>query len=113
MTHYEILGVKPDATPAQIQDGWRAAAKRFHPDTQKGASAKQKHDAAQSFLSAARARDVLLDPQRRAAYDAEQMGAHPSSVLDQFTEARGRAPTPRERTGLAWLTAAARLLKGR
>jgi DnaJ-class molecular chaperone len=60
--HYKTLGVAQSATPKQITDAFRAAARTQHSD--RGA----KGDAGMQALTAAR--DVLLDPRRRAAYDA-------------------------------------------
>ncbi|MET3961279.1 Mce-associated membrane protein [Marmoricola sp. OAE513] len=68
---YEILGVAPDATPAEIKAAWRDATDKFEPGT----------NAAQ-FRMFNEAADVLLDPQRRNAYDAEQAGEERSGTAD-------------------------------
>jgi len=57
---YEILGVGRDASPAEIKAAWRAATDKFEP----GSGTSQ-------FRLFNEAADVLLDPQRRVAYDAE------------------------------------------
>jgi Mce-associated membrane protein len=59
-TWYEILGVAPDATPEQIKAAWREATDKFEP----GSGATQ-------FRLFNEAADVLLDPAKRADYDAE------------------------------------------
>ena len=61
-TLYDVLGVSPDADPHEIKTAWRDAAERFGPGT--GASSAQFH----LFNEAA---EVLLDPLRRKAYDAQ------------------------------------------
>lgn len=61
-TLYDVLGVSPDADPDEIKTAWRDAAERFEPGT--GASSAQFH----LFNQAA---EVLLDPARRSAYDAQ------------------------------------------
>jgi DnaJ-class molecular chaperone len=67
--HYAILGVAPDAGPAQITHAYRTLLRRHHPDTRAHASdsAGEDHDAAlQRILTAY---EVLHDPHQRAAYD--------------------------------------------
>jgi Mce-associated membrane protein len=63
-TWYDILGVERDATPAQIKTAWRTATDKFEP----GSGTSQ-------FRLFNEAADVLLDPERRTAYDAELAGA--------------------------------------
>jgi Mce-associated membrane protein len=62
-TWYDILGVDPSATPAEIKAAWRDATDKFEPGT--GAS---------QFRLFNEAADVLLDPAKRAAYDAGLAG---------------------------------------
>jgi Mce-associated membrane protein len=62
-TWYDILGVDRDATPDQIKAAWRAATDKFEP----GSGTSQ-------FRLFNEAADVLLDPARREAYDAELGG---------------------------------------
>jgi hypothetical protein len=65
-THYETLGVRADATTAEIRDAYRALARRHHPDrgpVDTGAMA--------AINEAYR---VLGDPARRAVYDAALRG---------------------------------------
>ncbi len=59
-TLYDILGVRPDASPDEIKRAWREAADRFEPGA--GSSAAQ-------FRLFNEAAEVLLDPQRRREYD--------------------------------------------
>jgi Mce-associated membrane protein len=59
-TWYDILGVDRDATPDQVKAAWRAATDKFEP----GSGTSQ-------FRLFNEAADVLLDPERRKAYDAE------------------------------------------
>ena len=59
-TWYDILGVSPQATPEQVKAAWRDATDKFEPGT--GAS---------QFRLFNEAADVLLHPEKRAAYDAE------------------------------------------
>lgn len=60
MTHYNSLGVEPDATPEQIKQAYRDKAKNHHPD--KGGDPVE-------FAPIAHAYEVLKDPVRRQLYD--------------------------------------------
>lgn len=64
-THYEVLGISPQANNALIQRAYRRAIRAAHPD-------RHPHDpdrATQMAQSVNLARDVLLDPSKRWAYD--------------------------------------------
>jgi curved DNA-binding protein CbpA len=62
VTHYELLGVAPDATTADIRAAYRHRARALHPDRRRGT------DRAMSAVN--EAWHTLSDPQRRASYDA-------------------------------------------
>ncbi|KAH9487098.1 DnaJ-like protein 1, mitochondrial [Psilocybe cubensis] len=64
---YEVLGVKPDATPAEIKKTYFALARKYHPDTNKDKGARDK------FVEIQDAYDILKDEKKREAYD--QYGA--------------------------------------
>ncbi|EGE68687.1 DnaJ domain protein [Cutibacterium acnes HL096PA3] len=61
-TLYEVLGVCPDTTDDQIKTAWRRAAKVTHPDA---------GGTSEAFAAARHAWEVLSDPARRTAYDAD------------------------------------------
>ena len=63
MKHYETLGVKKDATAAEIKAAYRRLARKYHPDVCKEAGATDKIAAINV------AYDILSDPERRARYD--------------------------------------------
>ncbi len=64
--HYELLGIKYTATPAEVTRAYRAAMKRFHPDR-----VGPEHRQAAEHLSKEinRAYATLSNPTRRVAYD--------------------------------------------
>jgi molecular chaperone DnaJ len=64
---YKVLGVGKSASASEIKKAYYALAKKYHPDTNKDAGAKEKFTDAQS------AYELLNDPQKKAAYD--QFGA--------------------------------------
>ena len=57
-TWYDVLDVSPDASADEIRAAWRAAIADLDPTDRRFAALNQ-------------AAEVLLDPERRAAYDAE------------------------------------------
>jgi curved DNA-binding protein CbpA len=63
VTHYELLGVEPDAEPDEIQRAYRLLALRHHPDVAPDANPET-----MAAINGAWA--VLGDPARRRAYDA-------------------------------------------
>ncbi|WP_255149900.1 DnaJ domain-containing protein [Halorarius halobius] len=62
-SYYELLGVSPDASRADIEAAFRERAKETHPDR------SDAPDAAERFQAVRRAREVLTDPDERARYD--------------------------------------------
>lgn len=62
-THYEVLGVAPDASTEEIQRAYRLLARRHHPDV-----APDADRATMAAINGAWA--VLADPVRRRDYDA-------------------------------------------
>lgn len=75
--YYDILGVSKSATQAEIQKAYRKAALKNHPD--KGGDAEV-------FKKINKAKETLLDSEKRAIYD--QHGDTPP----QFTHAQPKGP---------------------
>ena len=61
MTHYDTLGITPDATPEEIKAAFKRQASKHHPDRKQGDNERM------SEIN--RAMDVLSNPERRAHYD--------------------------------------------
>ena len=79
-TFYEILGVQPNATTAQINAAYRRLAIRLHPD--KGGDEEE-------FKLLQHIADILRDPVARAQYDLT-LGIHPSEDFGAAQRERER-----------------------
>ena len=79
--YYETLGVKPDASDADIKSAYRRLARKYHPDVSKESGAEEK------FKSVNEAYEALKDSSRRKAYDQLRAGGYRAG--DEF-----RGPPP-------------------
>lgn len=68
---YSILGVKAGADHAQIRKAYLKLARRHHPDTKPGATAAEAATLMRWMAAVNAAWEILGDPERRAAYDAD------------------------------------------
>lgn len=62
--YYEVLGVSRDETPEGIKRAYRKLAVKYHPDKNPG-----DHEAEEKFKELGEAYEVLMDEEKRAAYD--------------------------------------------
>jgi DnaJ-class molecular chaperone len=62
---YSLLNVLPDADPVVIEAAYKALMKRYHPDIASGTAGTRAAELNQAYR-------MLRDPERRAAYDAEE-----------------------------------------
>jgi curved DNA-binding protein CbpA/CheY-like chemotaxis protein len=69
-SHYQVLGVPPTASAAEVKAAWLAAAKRFHSDAFSGLDLGSARRIAEDlFTWVNEANSVLSDANRRADYD--------------------------------------------
>jgi curved DNA-binding protein len=68
--YYDILGVKPDASEADVKTAYRKLARKYHPDKNKDAGAEEK------FKAINEANEVLRDVEKRRAYDQLRAGGY-------------------------------------
>jgi DnaJ domain len=89
---YDVLGVPPAASEAEIRRAFHALAKRYHPDINPGSP-----DAARRFVEVGDAAETLLDPRRRARYDESRTPRIPARP----PAAAPKPPPPPPRTAPA------------
>ena len=85
--YYDVLGVAPNASDADIKKAFRTLARKYHPDV-----AKDKTVAEPRFKEINEANEVLSDPDKRRKYD--ELGAdwnHPERQSQQQYGFRGDA----------------------
>lgn len=78
-THYELLGVRQDAPPAEIKKAFREKVKIYHPDRTPGIDGSR-------FQSIVEAWDVLSDPIKRRIYDRELLKSSRAKDLFQKSD---------------------------
>ena len=90
-THYDILGVPRNASPADIATAYRRLALIYHPDVDKSTGATRR------FQRINAANQALSDPQSRSTYDVETRGSDQSSRAGQEAARREEARRAAER----------------
>jgi DnaJ-class molecular chaperone len=86
---YKVLGLKADATEAEIRAAYRKLAKRYHPDLNPG-----KPEAAERFKQINAANDLLSDPEKRARYDRGEIDAAGQEKAPDYRFYRDFADAP-------------------
>jgi curved DNA-binding protein CbpA len=82
VNYYELLGVSPTASLAEIKKGYRTLALQLHPDKTRELSAETREEAEERFIQVADANTALSDPELRMRYDELlQMG-----VSNEYSE---------------------------
>jgi len=80
--YYEVLGVVRNATAEELKKSYRRAALEWHPDR----NPHRKQEAEERFKELTEAYGVLIDPQKRAAYDRyghAGLGSQPFAGFDE------------------------------
>jgi curved DNA-binding protein CbpA len=94
MSHYDVLGVPPNATDAQIRAAYRTLVQLFHPD-RLGHLKEESRTFAEDRLKALNAAyEVLGDPGKRANYDATQAVPAPPRARSTGYTGPTRPPPP-------------------
>jgi len=94
---YNVLGVTPDATIAEIRSAYRKLARKFHPDKQDGEQEKVR--CAAIFTEIANAYEVLSDEDARARYDSGEKNGVGSKHRKKYSDKRS---TRSEKSGFGF-----------
>ena len=78
--YYAQLGVGHTASAAEIKQVFRRLAMRMHPDRNTSAAAEE------AFKQLRHAYEVLRDPVKRAAYDAQCIDLRPADIWDKLSK---------------------------
>lgn len=71
LDYYTLLGVKRDATPDAVREGFRRFAQRYHPDVYAGKDEATLERATRIYRRGTEAYRTLLDPGTRRRYDEQ------------------------------------------
>jgi DnaJ-class molecular chaperone len=63
--YYDLLGVSPNATEAELKSAYKKMAKKYHPDRNRD----NIKEATEKFQKIQSAYDMLIDPEKRKLYD--------------------------------------------
>lgn len=83
---YSTLGVSKTASPDEVKKAFRKLAKKFHPDQNKDAKAKER------FAEANQAYEIVGDETKRAQFDRGEIDAEGKPRFAGFETAGGRRP---------------------
>lgn len=79
--HFEVLGVEPGCTDADVKRAYSALAKRYHPDVHRDPRLEDLHDVLEAvFIRVGEAWEVLGDARSRASYEARSGVVRPTQA---------------------------------
>ena len=68
-SHYDILGINPKATSADLKKAYRKECLNWHPDKHQSSSEEGRHRSHIMFQKVNEAHEVLSNPSKRSSYD--------------------------------------------
>ncbi|HSK64261.1 MAG TPA: DUF4388 domain-containing protein [Pyrinomonadaceae bacterium] len=92
-THYEVLGVNNEASPAHMKTKYYELARRYHPDRFRKAEASLIARMESAFARIAQAYDTLREDRLRSNYDAKLRARQKAQQLADAAP-KPTAPTP-------------------
>lgn len=99
-THYQVLGVPPNATQGELRAAYVAKARSLHPDRHAGANAARRREVERAMQEVNAAWTVLSDPRARREYDSSlrrhesPASARPAPAASTATTVRRTGPPP-------------------
>ncbi len=93
--HFEVLGVKPGCSDAEVKRAYTKLAKRYHPDVHRDPRLEDLHDVLEAiFIRVGEAWEVLGAARSRASYEARFAGGHGQGSLSPASPAGSARPQP-------------------
>uniref|UniRef100_A0A915PPG4 DnaJ homolog subfamily B member 9 n=1 Tax=Setaria digitata TaxID=48799 RepID=A0A915PPG4_9BILA len=89
--YYDILGVKPDASIAEIKSAFYELSKKYHPDAMKKSTGRNMHT--EIYLEIKNAYEVLKDKKKRQDYDLGRTSTsmpHSHATYEKYKETTGQ-----------------------
>ena len=87
--HFEVLGIEPGCTDADVRKAYVALVKRFHPDSQRDRRLEDLHDILEAItIRVGEAWEVLGEPRSRASYESK------SGIVRRVLTTTQRMPAP-------------------
>lgn len=94
-THYDVLGISPEAVFEDIKRAYYRKARAYHPDAHAGSADPVLHEASRAMASLNAAWNVLRDARLRAEYDdALAMAANAARGGARLRRHRGTKKSP-------------------
>ena len=94
-THYEVMGVRPEASASELKTVYYQLARRFHPDRFRKADAAQVSRIESAFARITQAYDTLRDDRLRSSYNGKLEARRKAEQLaDSAPKAATPAPEP-------------------
>jgi curved DNA-binding protein CbpA len=112
-THYDVLGIAPEAPPADIKRAYYRKARAYHPDAHVGSDGPVLHEASRAMAMLNAAWNVLRNERLRAEYDDALAMADAAGHGGRGRRARGSRKSPPLLIGSGfryWLGGAGRTL---
>lgn len=95
MDHYEVLGVRPNASSDEIGLAYKGRRSQYHPDRYATHDADTVAWATAKMQELNEAYATLSDPEQRARFDrARQQDGKPEAAADRASGSPGQAPRP-------------------
>jgi DnaJ-class molecular chaperone len=110
LDYYQLLHLKPSASPRDVKNAYFASSRAFHPDLYRGLGPSLRAAIAIIAKRISEAYSVLRDPRRRPAYDKQldaggdvriQLASSEKQPAGRPDEITARSPQGRQYLGLA------------
>jgi curved DNA-binding protein CbpA len=99
--HFEVLGVRPGCSDADVKRAYTALAKRFHPDVNRDPRLEDLSDILEAiFIRVGEAWEVLGGARSRAAYESRFVPTHRAEAhVEEPRAAASAQPDPQQAAG--------------